>query len=164
MSQVDALEIGSPEEALTGKASDAFQTISEVAGLLGVPQHVLRFWGGRFPQIKPVKGSGGRRYYRPADIALLRGIRHFLYEEGYTIRGVLKVMKERGSRFVAAHGEDSGAAAEPESVAEPAASVAAPVEPVEPAALLNEALRSELGVLLARLEDLSARLKHYGDA
>jgi DNA-binding transcriptional MerR regulator len=82
------------------KAPDAFRTISEVAEELDVPQHVLRFWESRFRDIKPMKRGGGRRYYRPEDINLLRGIRHLLYGEGYTIRGVQRILKEQGARFV----------------------------------------------------------------
>jgi DNA-binding transcriptional MerR regulator len=82
------------------KAPDAFRTISEVAEDLDVPQHVLRFWETRFSQIKPMKRGGGRRYYRPDDVDLLRGIRHLLYGEGYTIRGVQRILKENGIRFV----------------------------------------------------------------
>jgi DNA-binding transcriptional MerR regulator len=79
------------------KAPDAFRTISEVADDLDVPQHVLRFWETRFTQIKPMKRSGGRRYYRPDDVNLLRGIRRLLYGEGYTIRGVQRILREQGS-------------------------------------------------------------------
>jgi DNA-binding transcriptional MerR regulator len=82
------------------KAPDAFRTISEVAGDLDVPQHVLRFWESRFPQIRPMKRGGGRRYYRPDDVDLLRSIRHLLYGEGYTIRGVQRILRENGPRFV----------------------------------------------------------------
>jgi DNA-binding transcriptional MerR regulator len=82
------------------KAPDAFRTISEVADDLDVPQHVLRFWESRFAHIKPMKRGGGRRYYRPEDIDLLRGIRFLLYGEGYTIRGVQRILKEQGVRFV----------------------------------------------------------------
>lgn len=82
------------------KSPDAFRTISEVAGDLDLPQHVLRFWETRFVQIKPLKRGGGRRYYRPDDIDLLKGIRHLLYGEGYTIRGVQRILKEQGIRFV----------------------------------------------------------------
>jgi DNA-binding transcriptional MerR regulator len=78
------------------KAADAFRTISEVADDLEVPKHVLRFWEARFPQIKPMKRGGGRRYYRPADLDLLRGIRHLLHNEGYTIKGVQKILREQG--------------------------------------------------------------------
>ena len=82
------------------KAPDAFRTISEVADDLDVPQHVLRFWESRFAQIRPMKRGGGRRYYRPDDVDLLRGIRHLLYGEGYTIRGVQRILREQGGRFV----------------------------------------------------------------
>jgi DNA-binding transcriptional MerR regulator len=82
------------------KAPDAFRTISEVAQELDVPQHVLRFWESRFREIKPMKRGGGRRYYRPNDLDLLRGIRHLLYSEGYTIRGVQRLLREQGPRFV----------------------------------------------------------------
>jgi DNA-binding transcriptional MerR regulator len=82
------------------KAPDAFRTISEVADEIDVPQHVLRFWESRFPQIKPMKRGGGRRYYRPDDVDLLRGIRHLLYGEGYTIRGVQRILREHGTGFV----------------------------------------------------------------
>lgn len=82
------------------KAPDAFRTISEVADDLDIPQHVLRFWETRFTQIKPMKRSGGRRYYRPDDVDLLRGIRRLLYGEGYTIRGVQRILKENGIKAV----------------------------------------------------------------
>jgi DNA-binding transcriptional MerR regulator len=82
------------------KSPEAFRTISEVAAELDVPQHVLRFWETRFRDIKPMKRGGGRRYYRPDDISLLRGIRHLLYGEGYTIRGVQRIIREQGVKFV----------------------------------------------------------------
>ena len=82
------------------KSPDAFRTISEVAQELDVPQHVLRFWESRFREIRPMKRGGGRRYYRPDDVDLLRGIRHLLYGEGYTIRGVQRLLREQGVRFV----------------------------------------------------------------
>ena len=84
-----------------GKSPDAFRTISEVAAQLDTPAHVLRFWESKFPQIKPVKRAGGRRYYRPDDIALLGGIKVLLHEKGMTIKGVLNLLKERGVRHVA---------------------------------------------------------------
>lgn len=90
------------------KSADAFRTISEVSGDLDLPQHVLRFWETRFPQVRPLKRAGGRRYYRPADVALLRSIRQLLYEQGYTIKGVQRLLRETGSRaLVAAHAEAS---------------------------------------------------------
>ena len=82
------------------KPSEAFRTISEVANELTVPKHVLRFWEAKFPQIKPMKRGGGRRYYRPKDLTLLKGIRFLLYEDGYTIRGVQKILREQGLRFL----------------------------------------------------------------
>jgi DNA-binding transcriptional MerR regulator len=88
------------QEAALNKAPDAFRTISEVAEELDLPQHVLRFWESRFPHIKPLKRGGGRRYYRPEDIDLLRGIRHLLYSDGYTIRGVQRILREQGVRTV----------------------------------------------------------------
>ena len=87
---------------MASKGPEAFRTISEVADDLDLPQHVLRFWETRFTQIKPMKRGGGRRYYRPDDVDLLRGIRHLLYGEGYTIRGVQRILKEQGPRFVIA--------------------------------------------------------------
>jgi DNA-binding transcriptional MerR regulator len=87
------------------KSPDAFRTISEVAVDLDVPQHVLRFWESRFREIKPRKRGGGRRYYRPDDVSLLRGIRHLLYGEGYTIRGVQRIIREHGIRYVQSAGQ-----------------------------------------------------------
>ncbi len=80
------------------KSPEAFRTISEVSKDLSLPQHVLRFWETKFTQIKPIKRGGGRRYYRPEDVMLLRGIKSLLYNDGYTIRGVQKVIKENGIR------------------------------------------------------------------
>lgn len=77
-----------------GKSAEAFRTISEVANDLEIPQHVLRFWESKFSQVKPLKRGGGRRYYRPEDIDLLRNIRTLLYKEGYTIKGVQKLLRE----------------------------------------------------------------------
>lgn len=112
------------------KSPEAFRTISEVAETLTVPPHVLRFWETRFPQVKPVKRGGGRRYYRPEDIRLLRGIRGLLYDDGITIKGVQKILRERGVRHVISlgtpvDGHDGAAAAPaantPQPVAQPAA-------------------------------------------
>jgi len=95
------------------KSPDAFRTISEVADDLDLPQHVLRFWETRFTQIKPMKRGGGRRYYRPDDIDLLKGIRNLLYDQGYTIKGVQKLLKQNGNKFVIAVGAGDMAAVEP---------------------------------------------------
>jgi len=102
------------------KSPDAFRTISEVADELNVPQHVLRFWETRFTQIKPMKRAGGRRYYRPADVDLVRGIRVLLYGEGYTIRGVQKIFKDDGAAVIVAIGRGEAKARKPELLAEKA--------------------------------------------
>jgi DNA-binding transcriptional MerR regulator len=94
------------------KSADAFRTISEVADDLDVPKHVLRFWEGKFLQLRPLKRGGGRRYYRPADVDLLKGIRRLLYDEGYTIKGVQKVLREHGIDFVKGIGEPEADAAQ----------------------------------------------------
>jgi DNA-binding transcriptional MerR regulator len=94
------------------KGPEAYRTIREVADSMDLPQHVLRFWETRFPQIRPLKRAGGRRYYRPDDIERLRVIRRLLYDEGYTIRGVQKLFKEQGVEAVSsaaqAHAEPPG--------------------------------------------------------
>jgi DNA-binding transcriptional MerR regulator len=95
------------------KSPDAFRTISEVAENLDLPQHVLRFWETRFAQIRPLKRGGGRRYYRPDDVDLLKGIRHLLYGEGYTIKGVQRILKEDGIRFVQSIGRGEQSVAPP---------------------------------------------------
>ena len=82
------------------KSAAAFRTIGEVATDLGVPSHVLRFWETKFSQVRPLKRGGGRRYYRPEDIALLRNIRSLLYDDGYTIRGVQKLLREGGQKVL----------------------------------------------------------------
>ena len=87
------------------KSPDAFRTISEAAEELDLPQHVLRFWETRFSTIKPLKRGGGRRYYRPEDVLLLKGIRHLLYDQGFTIKGVQRILKEQGARYVIALAE-----------------------------------------------------------
>ena len=83
---------------MSSKSPEAFRTISEVSKDLSLPQHVLRFWETKFVQIKPIKRGGGRRYYRPEDVRLLKGIKSLLYNDGYTIRGVQKVIKENGTK------------------------------------------------------------------
>ena len=95
------------------KSPDAFRTISEVAEDLDLPQHVLRFWETRFAQIKPLKRGGGRRYYRPDDVDLLRGIRRLLYGQGYTIKGVQRILKQQGPRAVQAIGRGESLPAAP---------------------------------------------------
>ena len=158
------------------KAPDAFRTISEVADDLDIPQHVLRFWESRFTQIRPMKRAGGRRYYRPDDVDLLRGIRHLLYGQGYTIRGVQRILREQGPKFVQAVWQPGAAqpasgpiedAVEPEPMAPdeaaramfdllkspdgaPVDSAAEPKPGAEPAALTREDARR----LQAALQEL----------
>jgi DNA-binding transcriptional MerR regulator len=98
------IDPGAGAVGLMEKAPDAFRTISEVAEELDLPQHVLRFWETRFNQIRPLKRGGGRRYYRPDDVDLLKGIRRLLYDEGYTIKGVQRILRGEGTRFVQAVG------------------------------------------------------------
>ena len=113
---------------MTDKAPEAFRTISEVAEQLDVPQHVLRFWETRFSQIRPMKRGGGRRYYRPADVDLLKGIRALLYGEGYTIRGVQKILKDQGIAHVVGIGRGE-ITAEPSGEDTPVERKKAPVAP-----------------------------------
>ena len=122
------------------KAPDAFRTISEVADELDVPQHVLRFWESRFPQIRPMKRAGGRRYYRPDDVDLLRGIRHLLYGEGYTIRGVQRILREQGPKLVQAVWQPG--AAQPATVPGEDAVEAEQLPPDEAARTMFDLLKS----------------------
>lgn len=145
------------------KSPEAFRTISEVAVELDVPQHVLRFWESRFAQVKPTKRAGGRRYYRPEDVDLLRGIRTLLYSDGYTIKGVQKVLKEKGARFVADIGREGHrvhpietshfVSAEPP----PREKIVVPFE--RRGATLSEENREKLEILLAELVQLKARMR-----
>ena len=122
------------------KAPDAFRTISEVADELDIPQHVLRFWESRFPQIKPMKRAGGRRYYRPEDVDLLRGIKHLLYAEGYTIRGAQGILRDKGQKFVQSVWQPGAAEAADEQLESAETEQGAP----------EEARRSLFGLLKAQ--------------
>ena len=123
------------------KAPDAFRTISEVADELDIPQHVLRFWESRFPQIRPMKRAGGRRYYRPDDVDLLRGIKHLLYSEGYTIRGVQRILREQGPKLVQSVWRP-GAELPPQAADDDAAETPPQLAPDEAARTLFSLLRS----------------------
>jgi DNA-binding transcriptional MerR regulator len=138
------------------KAPDAFRTISEVAEDLDVPQHVLRFWESRFNQIRPMKRAGGRRYYRADDIDLLRGIRHLLYGDGYTIKGVQKLIKENGVRALIDVGRGQNLRRPPVAVvaAPPQRPLLTPVPSAPPVGEREAKLRS----LLAELEAIRALL------
>ncbi|HXC57371.1 MAG TPA: MerR family transcriptional regulator [Rhizomicrobium sp.] len=150
--------------AVRTKSPEAFRTISEVASELDVPQHVLRFWEGRFAQIKPVKRAGGRRYYRPEDVDLLRGIRALLYSEGFTIKGVQKILRDRGQRHVAELGRGELAAPLPRAPAPRSNVIAlervveAPLAP-DVSLVLAEEERIKLEILLAELQQMKARLR-----
>ena len=143
------------------KSAEAFRTISEVAEELDVPKHVLRFWEQKFPQIKPMKRGGGRRYYRPEDLELLRGIRHLLHREGYTIRGVQKILRTQGVDGVKRSWLDGAAGqklvAKKDSATAPGkrsrakrSGAATPPEPVAPS--LPVEIRASLQKALAELE------------
>jgi DNA-binding transcriptional MerR regulator len=141
------------------KSPDAFRTISEAAEELDLPQHVLRFWETRFSQIKPMKRGGGRRYYRPADVDLLKGIRHLLYDKGFTIRGVQRILREQSIPHVVAIGRGEVEAG-PEAAEPPRAGAKAKAKSAEaveaaaaPAAALSEAQMQELRLAM---EDLTA--------
>jgi len=147
------------ETSSSRKSPDAFRTISEVAEGLDVPQHVLRFWESKFAQIKPLKRGGGRRYYRPEDVDLLRGVRALLYKDGYTIKGVQKVFRDQGVRFVI----ETGRATVEDSVAGMAHAAAERAESgvFEPSAngiALEQDVRSSLAGISKRLKDLKEEL------
>ena len=112
------------------KSPSAFRTISEVSEILGIPAHVLRFWESKFKQIKPVKRGGGRRYYRPEDLGMIRAIQNLLHEQGMTIKGAQKILRERGVKSIVATGLElleNATAAEPStSELEPAIQTTAP--------------------------------------
>ena len=141
---------------MDNKAPEAFRTISEVADELDLPQHVLRFWESRFRDIKPMKRGGGRRYYRPEDIELLRGIKHLLYGEGYTIRGVQRILREQSVSFVQAVWQDG--APQPPHIANDDEELAdetaeAEAEPVEESRGLRERFSSLIGRDLGERDD-----------
>ena len=128
------------------KSPDAFRTISEAADELNLPQHVLRFWESKFSQVKPLKRGGGRRYYRPEDIALLRRIRDLLYTEGYTIRGVQRLFREAGVKAVVEGSDDDQDISVEVPVAQNLPTNMNAAVPVE--------LRAELEAVMAELVEL----------
>jgi DNA-binding transcriptional MerR regulator len=132
------------------KSANAFRTISEVATDLSVPSHVLRFWETKFSQVKPLKRGGGRRYYRPEDIALLRNIRSLLYDDGYTIKGVQKLLREGGAKSLLEDVKSSkGSSAGQATNAMPVAA-----SPVVKQAKLPATTRGVLTDVLRELEEL----------
>lgn len=156
--------------ALSVKSPEAFRTISEVAEALDVPQHVLRFWETRFAHIKPVKRAGGRRFYRPEDVYLLRGIRALLYFEGYTIKGVQKILREKGVRFAAELGRNDarlhGRRATPKGIVTPPddpefgalATLSRVHDDAAETLALDAAQRAHICAVLAELLSLKSRL------
>jgi DNA-binding transcriptional MerR regulator len=134
------------------KSAEAFRTISEVADELKVPKHVLRFWEGKFTQIKPMKRGGGRRYYRPDDVEFLRGIRRLLHDEGYTIKGVQKVIKQSGVEFVKQGSRQSEATALPEQ----AAAMRTPARPATESGTQVGPSKRAVTLLRRALRDLEA--------
>ena len=137
------------------KGPEAFRTISEAAEELGVPQHVLRFWETKFSFIRPMKRAGGRRFYRPQDLEVLKGVRFLLHQEGYTIKGVQRLHKEQGlRRLVAAAGGDVDviAALEAELALNPNEGESEAGQP------LNDAARARLTGVLEEIENVRARL------
>lgn len=149
-----------PTRALANKADDAFRTISEVADELEVPKHVLRFWELKFPQVRPMKRGGGRRYYRREDARLLRGIRALLYRDGYTIKGVQKILREQGIEAVKLIGEDGQeVAAQTANAAQAATPAVAPARGGRGKAKAANGVREALEGAIRELENCRALLK-----
>ena len=152
------------------KSPEAFRTISEVAAELDVPQHVLRFWETKFATVKPLKRGGGRRYYRPDDLDLLRGIRSLLYSDGLTIKGVQKILREQGARYVMELGRGAvslvgagvradGAGAESGDETPPQSNVHPFPRDEAPRPVIAEEERARFSALLDELTQLKTRLK-----
>jgi DNA-binding transcriptional MerR regulator len=129
------------------KSSEAFRTITEVAESLDLPQHVLRFWETRFSQIKPLKRAGGRRYYRPEDVQLITAIRRLLYDEGFTIRGVQRLLREKGAKAITAGAVPAPSLSGNDGDAVASRGAKASEEPIESA---DELLRAPNGAELHR--------------
>ena len=144
-----------PSSMRESKAPAAFRTISEVATNLEVPQHVLRFWESKFQQIRPLKRGGGRRYYRPEDVTLLANIKELLYSQGFTIRGVQKLLREnpRAVKATSAVGTNGEAAVAPSVVASEAAKTPRP---------LSASARREIEVVLGEMKALRELLRQSG--
>ena len=138
------------------KSPDAFRTISEVSAELGVPQHVLRFWETKFKIVKPLKRGGGRRYYRPADIELIRGIRDLLYKHGYTIKGAQKLLKEQGGKMTAGGNVDAMVSAARQD-SNPALARAAETNAISSGGMPDDS-REKLRSILGDLQDMKKML------
>ncbi|MBC8793562.1 MAG: MerR family transcriptional regulator [Tagaea sp. CACIAM 22H2] len=158
-----AFETATPAARRSGKSADAFRTISEVADDLDVPQHVLRFWETRFAQIKPLKRAGGRRYYRPEDIELLRRIRELLYKHGYTIKGVQRLLKDHGldqmpvpPAVQAPEPAPAPVVAPPVAAPAPVAAKPSPIHNKAPELPLFDRGKVDRGVVMATLTEMEA--------
>ena len=141
------------------KAASAFRTISEVADELDVQQHVLRFWETKFSQVKPLKRGGGRRYYRPEDVVLLRKIHHLLYTEGYTIKGVQKLLKGHGKQQIVSGDIASGGVSDQAAATTSVPSASAPAPARKSDEGLSAKQRSILEAMLGDLRDLRDMIK-----
>ena len=137
------------------KSPNAYRTISEVADAMEVPQHVLRFWEGKFSQIKPMKRGGGRRYYRPEDVEIIQAIRTLLHEDGYTIKGAQKLLREQGVKSIVQQYANDSDEAEESSVA--AVTVEASVEEV--AVERDDSRMESLTEIRDRLQNVRKKLK-----
>jgi DNA-binding transcriptional MerR regulator len=146
------------------KSEKAFRTISEVSKELDVPAHVLRFWETKFPQVKPMKRGGGRRYYRPEDISLLRGVREMLHIDGFSIKGVQKALKEQGVRAISDRSEGVPVATSIVQQDVPVDAVAAATARADGALPMSAAERKALRKALEALVTLRENLIENGRA
>jgi len=157
-----ARSAGTPAPQAAGKSPEAFRTISEVSAELDLPQHVLRFWETRFSQIRPMKRGGGRRLYRPDHIALLRGIKALLYDDGMTIKGVQKVLREKGQKAVISRGRadaELGIQEMPSDAGERLAAIKAKLDRARPAEREMTAPPGTVASSIERLESILERLE-----
>lgn len=143
---------------MASKSPDAFRTISEAAAEVGAPQHVLRFWEGRFPFIQPLKRAGGRRFYRPQDILVLKAVRRLLHDEGLTIKGVQRLHREQGLKRLVSYA-DPGTALAFQSSPEDAVEGDAPLSTAPSAPTLDASRRRRLQDVLERIEQARRRLE-----
>ncbi len=166
MEEKQAKDLSNASQSTSQKSAGAFRTISEVAEELDVQQHVLRFWETKFNQVRPLKRGGGRRYYRPEDVSLLRAIHYLLYTEGFTIKGVQKLLREQGKNLIVTAVVDDKPVAGPKLAAQagmaPAAVAPAPAPTVEfaatPVKKMSPEQRSVLEVMLGELKAMRALL------
>jgi DNA-binding transcriptional MerR regulator len=167
---MDQMTAPASRRGIAAKSASAFRTISEVSDELEVPQHVLRFWETKFSHIKPLKRGGGRRYYRPEDLALLRRIRELLYTEGYTIKGVQRLLRQNGVKAVlggnieerAEERDDAGHAIAASAAAAAPATAPEPIRAARTNGALDPETREALKIILAELTALRNMLPRDG--